>query len=101
MNLKQQILKALQNPDFPNLKLLYSSEALELAPKILEELLEEEKSDFEKKLQTPDGEISFETFEDFSLLDYYFSLLEHYQGVHGDDIIRKIIEDFEPKYIDF
>lgn len=101
MSLKQQILETLTARDFPDLKLLYSREALELAPEILEELLEQEKSDFEKKLLTPDKEITFDTFEDTSTLDYYFGLLEHYQSVHGDEIIRKIIEDFEPKYIDF
>jgi len=53
MSLKQQILETLTNCDFTDLKLLYSSEAL------------------------------------------------NYQSVHGDEIIRKIIEDFEPKYIDF
>lgn len=101
MTLKQQILEILSNSDFPDLKLLYSKEALEMAPEILEELLQEEKTNFENKLIIPDSEISFETFDDSSLLDYYFGLLEHYQSVHGDDVIRKIIEDFEPKYIDF
>lgn len=79
MNLIKQIRIALQNPDFPDLKFLYSSEVLTLAPEVLEALLEEEKQDFEKKLNTPDGEITFETFEDFSLLDYFFGILEHYQ----------------------
>ena len=101
MNLIKQIRIALQNPDFPDLNFLYSPEVLTLAPEVLEVLLEEEKQDFEKKLNTPDGEITFETFEDFSLLDYFFGILEHYQWVNNDDVIRKIIEDFEPKYIDF
>ena len=34
-------------------------------------------------------ELSFQTFEDFSELDYFFSLLEHYQGVHNDEKIRE------------
>ncbi len=101
MNLKKQIITQLQNPNFPDLQFLYSKEVLELAPEILEDLLEEEQQDFQKKLKTKDEDISFEIFEDFSLLDYFFGLLEHYQGVHNDETIRKIIEDFEPKYIDF
>jgi Zn-dependent oligopeptidase len=101
MTLKEQVYSAIQNKDFPDLRFVYSPEVLSLAPEVLEELLEVEKQDFYGKLETPDGEISFDTFEDFSLLDYFFSLLEHYQGVHSDDMIRKIIEDFEPKYIDF
>jgi Zn-dependent oligopeptidase len=101
MTLKQQVYSAINNTNFPDLKFIYSPEVLAIAPEVLEELLEEEKVDFYKRLETPDSEISFETFEDFSPLDYFFSLLEHYQGVHSDDTIRKIIEDFEPKYIDF
>ncbi len=101
MTLKNKIIEALECTDFPNLKLLYSPESLELAPEILDELLDEEKTKFENKLLIPDSEISFETFEDVSVLDYYFGILEHYQSVHWDEVIRKIIEDFEPKYIDF
>ena len=99
--LKQKIIEELQNPDFPNLAFLYSGEVLDLAPELLEELLDQEKTDFFEKLTIENSQISFETFEDFSLLGYFFELLEHYQGVNNDEQIRKIIEDFEPKYIDF
>lgn len=101
MNLKQQVYTVLRNPNFPNLQFLFSKETLSIAPEILEELLEQEKSDFQTKLTTPDSEITFETFDDISQLDYFFGLLEHYQGVNNDEVMRKIIEDFEPKYIDF
>jgi len=79
MNVKQKIIQALKNPDFPDLHFLYSSEVLEIAEEVLEDLLAEEKQDFEQKLKTKDEDITFETFQDFSLLDYFFSLLEHYQ----------------------
>ncbi len=101
MDIKKQILDALQNPDFPDLKFLYSPEVLAVSEEILWELLVEEQEDFQKKLKIPDEDISFETFEDFSILDYFFWLLEHYQWVNNDEVIRKIIENFEPKYIDF
>jgi len=101
MDIKQRILSELSSPDFPNLEFLYRPDSLVLAAEVLSELLDKEKEDFRKKLETPDSEISFDTFEDFSTLDYYFSILEHYQGVHSDDTIRKIIEGFEPQYIDF
>lgn len=116
--LKQKIRQELHNPNFPNLAFLYSEEVLRVAPEFLKELLEEEKKDFEEKIakrykgldtmslsvkgeDSEFYELSFDTFEDFSELDYFFSLLEHYQGVHNDEIIRQIIEDFEPLYIDF
>lgn len=101
MTIKQQVFSELKNTNFPDLKFMYSKEVLEISPEILGELLEEEKQDFYAKLETPDEEINFDIFEDFSELDYFFGLLEHYQGVNNDEIIRKIIEDFEPKYIDF
>jgi len=101
LSLKQQIRDELKNTDFPNLKFFYTKEALLCAPEILQELLEEEKQDFAIKLATPDTEITYELFEEFSELGYYFSILGHYQGVNNDEQIRKIIEDFEPEYIDF
>jgi len=101
MWIKSRIYVTLENTEFPDLKFLYSPEALSLALSVLDDLLEQEKQDFSDKLKTPDSEINFDTFQDFSKLDYFFSLLEHYQGVHGDDVIRNIIEEFEPRYIDF
>jgi hypothetical protein len=67
-DLKKRIIEDLKNPNFPDLKFLYSVEVFELAPEILDELLEEEKQDFYKKLETPDNELSFKTFDEFSLL---------------------------------
>ena len=101
MDIKTQIREALKNPDFPDLKFLYGEEVLWAAEEALEELLGEEKEDFQKKLKIVDEDVSFETFEDFSYLGYFFSLLEHYQWVNNDEAIRTIIENFEPKYIDF
>lgn len=98
---KKQVYQELKNTNFPDLRFLYSKDVLDISTEILEELLLEEKQDFENKLKIQDKDITFESFEDFSPLDYFFSLLEHYQGVNNDDTIRKIIEDFEPKYIDF
>ena len=101
MTLKEKIIGALENTDFPDLKFLYSQEVLDVSEELLEELLEKEKNEFHEKLKITEENIEFETFRDFSLLDYFFSLLEHYQGVNNDEKIRKIIETFEPKYIDF
>ena len=67
----------------------------------IDALLEEEKKDFYDTLETKEEAISFETFNDFSYLDVYFSFLEHLDSVKSGEKIRKIIEDFEPKYIDF
>ncbi|MDD3302850.1 MAG: M3 family metallopeptidase [Candidatus Gracilibacteria bacterium] len=47
------------------------------------------------------NEITFELFEEFSLLDLFFSLLNHLQSVNSSEKIRTIIEEFEPKYVDF
>lgn len=99
--MKQKILQELQKPEFPDLKFIFSAEALEHALELLEELLETEKQDFQKLLSTIDKDITFDTFQIFSYLDYYFSLLYHYKSVSSTTQMRKIIEDFEPKYNDF
>jgi Zn-dependent oligopeptidase len=99
--LRQKILKELNTDKIPDLKFLYSEKVLDIAPEILEELLDKEKKDFEEKLKIENKDISFEIFEDFSLLDFFYSLLNHLLNIKSDDKIRKIIEDFEPKLIDF
>ena len=49
-DIKNKIKSELQNPEFPNLKFLYSEEVLSVALELLRELLEEEKKDFEQKI---------------------------------------------------
>lgn len=100
-NIKQKILTELNKKDFPDLKLIFSEDALSIAPALLEELLTEEKKDFEEKLKVKNENITFDTFEDFSLLDYFWGLLNHLKNVNSSDKIRKIIEDFRPKLQDF
>jgi len=68
MNTKQQIIHELTRSDFPNFEFLYSKEVLDLAPEILNELLEEEKKDFEDKLKIKNEDISFDTFDEESIL---------------------------------
>ncbi len=101
MNIKERISTELEKPDFPNLDFLYSPQVLQISEEVLDELLEKERQEFQQKLETPDTDITFELFDDFSELSYFFGILEHYQWVNNDDEIRGIIERFEPKYIDF
>ncbi|MFA5917579.1 MAG: M3 family metallopeptidase [Candidatus Gracilibacteria bacterium] len=134
--LKQKILQELENTKIPDLKFLFSDEILYLALEVLNELLEEEKKDFDELVNTEyegldlssgtkvkdplnkaisrkqeqrdssllsEGQkkITFDIFIDFSRLDLFFSLLNHLQNVKSGEKIRNIIEEFEPKYVDF
>jgi oligopeptidase A len=99
--LKNQILSELQKQEFPNLKFLYSKEALKYAPEVLEELLEIEKQKFKKLLKIKNEKLTFDILEDEGILDYYWSLLNHLKSVDTDKNIRKIIDDFRSKLQDF
>jgi Zn-dependent oligopeptidase len=101
MKMKEKIIAELKKSDFPNLEFLFSSDALTEAPELLKELLEKEKKEFEEFLQKPNSEITFESFDDEGLLDYYWSLLNHYQNVNNTEEMRKIIDDFRPELQDF
>jgi oligopeptidase A len=101
IKLTKQILNQLHKDGFPDLTLLYSAEALEIAPDILESLLQQEKTEFEDFIGMSNDKITFESFEDEGLLDYYWSLLNHYQNVNNDDTMRKIIDEFRPTLQDF
>jgi Zn-dependent oligopeptidase len=99
--LKNQILTELKKSEFPDLKFLFSKEALEVALQILEELLEQEKGEFEELIKKENNALTFESFEDEGILDYYWSLLNHSKSVDSNDQIRDIIEKFRPKLEDF
>jgi Zn-dependent oligopeptidase len=101
MTTKEQILLQLENTKIPDLKFLFSKEVLDVALETLGELLDEERKDFDDTLIIKDFDITFETFQDFSRLDLFFSLLNHLQNVKSGDQIRNIIEQFDPKYVDF
>ena len=99
--LNKKFLNELEKKEIPDLKFLFSDEVLDISLPLLRELLEEEKQDFEEKLKTPNEKITFDLFDDFSKLDYFWSLLNHLENVNSSDKIRQIIEDFDPEYIDF
>ena len=99
--IKNKIRAELSKKELPDLEFLFSKEVLAIAEELLWELLEEEKADFEMKLKTPDKEITFELFEEESLLDYFTSYLYHLKWVFSGDKIREIIENFEPKLVEY
>lgn len=84
-----------------DLQYLFDEKNLENAESILEKMLEDERKDFHEKLNLKEEELTFDALEDFSNLDTYFTLIEHLNSVKSSKKLRKIIEDFEPKYVDF
>ena len=101
MNLKERVINELKNKNFPDLKFLFSSEVLDLALQIFEEELEKEKIKFDDFLNKENISLTFDSFEDDSVLDYFWSLLNHFESVESSDELRNIIETFRPKLQDF
>lgn len=101
MNLKEKVQQSLQNTDFPDFDFLYWTEVLEQAWALLDIFLSEEKQQFKDTLALDNNDITFDSFQSFSALEVFWAYLEHYKSVSNNDAIRKIIEDFEPKIIDF
>ncbi|MDP2090070.1 MAG: M3 family metallopeptidase [Candidatus Gracilibacteria bacterium] len=101
MELKQKLIEELEKEGFPDLKFIFSDEILDIATKMLDEFLEIDKQKFEDFLKIQNKDLKFESFEDESNLDYFWSLLNHFQSVENTEKIRKIVEDFRPKLQDF
>ncbi|PZM86518.1 hypothetical protein DLH72_00785 [Candidatus Gracilibacteria bacterium] len=101
MNLKEKIIEKLNYSGFPDLKFLGSKEVLDLALEVLEELLEKEKKEFYKFLEKKNETLVFDDLEDDSLLDYFWSIINHFENVESSEALRKIIEEFMPKLQDF
>ncbi|EKE28954.1 MAG: Oligopeptidase A [uncultured bacterium (gcode 4)] len=100
-HMKKIIMEELRKKWIPDFKVLFSKESIEVLPDLLLELLEGRKKIFAELLETPKEKISFEIFEDENFLNYLFMLLNHYEWVNSSDVLRKIIDDFRPAYMDF
>jgi len=98
---KNKIIKELKKQEFPDLQFLFSKEVLEVTLEVLKELLDEEKILFKKLLKTKKENITFDIFDDEDVLDYFWSLLNHYQNVNNTDVMRDIIDTFRPELQDF
>jgi sensor domain CHASE-containing protein len=84
MDIKQKILQELETPSFPDLKFLFSKEALSYSLEVLRELLKKDKEDFEDLLKKENKDVDFKSLEiisDDSSLDFYWSLLNHLDNV--------------------
>lgn len=101
MTQKEKIIQELKNKKFPDLKFLFSNEVLDMASEILEQELENEKVKFDEFLKLENSSLTFDSFEDESILDYFWSLLNHFESVESSDKVRDIIENFRPKLQDF
>lgn len=100
MTPQEKILHILDQ-DIYDLQYLFSSEALAVVPELLQQLLDEEKKEFYENLEKKDEQIDFSLFHHWSKLDVLWGLLDHHKNVDNDEVIRKIIEDFEPKLVEF
>lgn len=101
MNINEKVLFELDKKEFPDLKFLFSNEVLDISLDILRDFLEEEKSLFLQFLNKENSEINFDSFEDDTNLDYFWSLLNHLENVESSEKTRNIIETFRPDLQDF
>jgi hypothetical protein len=83
------------------LKFFCSEEVLDNALEVLNNLLEKEKKEFLEFLNKENKDLVFDDLENESLLDYFWSILNHFESVESNEKIRKIIEEFMPKLQDF
>lgn len=99
--LENRVIQELENPGSPNLEFLGSDLVLENWLTLLRKLLKLEKIKFYKLLETPDEEINFELFQEFSLLDYFFGIIYHIDSVRATKLSSEIIEEFQSESIEF
>lgn len=101
MNTINKDFLALIENKIPNFDILSKEIYLDFLPEYLNILLEKEKTEFFSDLQTEDALIDFELFDKESRLSYVWWLLQHIDNVYGSEKSRTIIDEFEPKYIEF
>lgn len=101
MTIKEKVIKELDKKEFPDLKLLFSEDVLDISLEILKDFLEEERKMFSDFLLKDNSEINFDSFEEDTNLDYFWSLLNHLDNVDSSEKTRNIIEEFRPLLQDF
>lgn len=101
LSLKNKIIWEISKTGFPDLWFIYSDESLKEIPNILDDLLDKEKEKFDKLLEKDLLEVTFDDLDENSKLDYLFGLIDHLDWVNHSEVSEKIVEDFEPKLIDF
>lgn len=99
--MKTQLLNAIKQNWIPDFNLFLSSEAFEVLPSFLIELLKQEEADFQSLLQKENQNLTFDDFISESKLEYLRKILNHLDAVESSEELRKIIADFRPKYEDF
>lgn len=98
-NLKNRVLREINKSWIPDLNFLFSEEALKVIPEILEEFLKIETEHFNELEKKDLKDINFVDLEDKTDLDYLYSIIDYLSDVSKNDLVKNIIEDFEPKYI--
>ena len=81
MDIKEKIIEKLGEKWFPDLKFFCSEEVLNNALEVLNELLEKEKKEFLEFLNKENKDLVFDDLENESLLDYFWSILNHFENV--------------------
>lgn len=94
-------LELLLQDKIPDMNSFFSEAIISVYPQVLEMLLLQERSKFERLLEIDDEKICFKIFEEASKLSYAWSIFTHIDNVHSSQTTRKIIEIFEPKYLEF
>lgn len=99
--IKQKIIDEITKLSFPDMEFLFRKDTLKYVKDILFLLLKKEKKFFKDLLKKDKKDLTFKSLYSQNPLYYLFSLVEHYDSVNRNDITKNIIEEFEPKYIDF
>lgn len=100
-SVKARILWEINKAGFPDLEFLFSPEALEQIPALLDELLEEEKAIFQRLIAKNPEDVVFDDLIEETSVHYLFWLVKHLNSVEKSDFTKSIIENFEEKYIAF
>ncbi|MDD5213436.1 MAG: M3 family metallopeptidase [Candidatus Gracilibacteria bacterium] len=100
-SVKARILGEINKAGFPDLEFLFSPEALEQIPALLDELLEEEKAIFQRLIAKNPEDVVFDDLIEETSVHYLFGLVKHLNSVEKSDFTKSIIENFEEKYIAF
>lgn len=103
---KQDLVQKISVKGMIDYASILTEEALKLYPETLEQLLQTAEKHFDELLKMPEQELSYESFMESFLtgdqeLTNLFKAVDSYNSTNTSDLTRKIVNDFQPKLVDF
>ncbi|EKE29291.1 MAG: hypothetical protein ACD_2C00193G0012 [uncultured bacterium (gcode 4)] len=101
---QNRIIEEIERSGIPDIGLIFSPEYITLLPEVLDKLFEWFLAEYRRCVETPKEKITFDILdgtddEMWHRFNFLWALINQYKSSNDSEILRKIIDDFQPKLV--